>query len=270
MVTRVPRQPVVDALREEWSTLDTLVSGLDDDQWAAPSVLAGWTVADILAHITGTEWSLTGRDVEAIRDVSALDHVKNPIGELNERWLDYYRARSRQQLMDDFHEVTEARLTALEGMTEREWDAESFTPAGPDTYGRFMRIRIFDCWVHEIDIRDSLNVGVPDDVLPATSARKEMVASLPFVIGKRAGAPAGSTVTVDFTGVAPRAVHVAVEDRAAVVPALDGPADTTLTVDLVEYARLIGARPTADPSKVAVTGDERLGEKIVASLHYLI
>ena len=80
----------------------------------------------------------------------------------------------------------------------------------------------------------------------------------------------GSTVTVDFTGVAPRAVHIAVEERAAVVPALDGPADTTLTVDLVEYARLIGARPTADPSKVAVTGDERLGEKIVASLHYLI
>lgn len=270
MVTRVPRQPVVDALREEWSTLDTLVSGLDDDQWAAPSVLAGWTVADILAHITGTEWSLTGRDVEALRDVSALGHVKNPIGELNERWVDHYRARSRQQLIDDFHEVIETRLTALEGMTEREWDAESFTPAGPDTYGRFMRIRIFDCWVHEIDIRDSLNLGVPDDVLPATSARKEMVASLPFVIGKRAGAPAGSTVTVDFTGVAPRAVHVAVEDRAAVVPALDGPADTTLTVDLVEYARLIGARPTADPSKVAVTGDERLGEKIVASLHYLI
>ncbi|GAA3963428.1 maleylpyruvate isomerase family mycothiol-dependent enzyme [Gordonia caeni] len=270
MVTFIPRQPVIDALREEWSTLDTLASGLDDDQWSAPSTLAGWSVSDIFAHITGTEWSLTGRDVEAIRDVSSLEHVKNPIGELNERWLDYYRARSRQQLMNDFHEVTEKRLTALEGTTEREWDAEGFTPAGTDTYGRFMRIRIFDCWIHEVDIRDSLELGVPDDILPATSARKEMVTSLPFIIGKRAQAPAGSTVTVDFTGVAPRAVHVAVQDRAAVVPVLDSPADTTLTVDLVEYARLIGDRPTADPSKVAITGDRVLGERIVANLHYLI
>lgn len=270
MVTLVPRQPVVDALRDEWITLDTLVSGLDDEQWSAPSTLPGWTVSDIVAHITGTEWSLTGRQAEATRDVSAVDHVKNPIGELNERWADYYRARTRQDLMDDFREVTRIRLNALDGTTEREWDAVGFTPAGQDSYGRFMRIRIFDCWVHEIDIRDSLGLGVPDDVLPATSARKEMVASLPFVIGKRAGTPAGTAVTIDFTGIAPRAVHVAVEDRAAIVPELAGPADVTLTVDLVEYARLIGGRPTADPAKVTISGDEVLGEKIVANLNYLI
>lgn len=270
MVTRVPRQPVVDALRDEWSTLDTLVSGLSDEQWAAPSILPGWSVADIVAHIAGTEWMLTGRDVEATRDVTALEHVKNPIGELNEKWLDHYRARTRAELMDDYRTVTATRLTALEGMTAREWDAESFTPAGPDSYGRFMRIRVFDCWVHEIDIRDSLDLGEPQDLLPATSARKEMVASLPFIIGKKAGAPQGTTVTVDFTGIAPRAVHVAVDERAAVVPALDGPADVTLTVDLVDYARLIGARSTADPATVTIDGDRRLGEQIVGHLHYMI
>ena len=32
----------------------------------------------------------------------------------------------------------------------------SFTPAGKDTYGRFMQIRVFDCWLHEQDIRDAL------------------------------------------------------------------------------------------------------------------
>ncbi|MFT3661893.1 MAG: maleylpyruvate isomerase family mycothiol-dependent enzyme [Gordonia sp. (in: high G+C Gram-positive bacteria)] len=270
MVTRVPKDPVVDALREEWSTLDALVSGLDDAQWSAASTLPGWTVGDIVAHIVGTERSLRGEQVEAIRDVAALDHVKNPIGELNERWLDHYRARSRDELMTDFRTVTQDRLTALEGMTEREWDAEGFTPAGPDSYGRFMRIRIFDCWVHEIDIRDSLGLGAPDDPMPATSARKEMVASLPFVVGKRAGAAPGSAVTVEFTGLAPRTVHLAVEDRAAVVPALSGPADTTLTVDLIDYVRLIGGRPAADPERVRISGDRELGEKIVTSLHYMI
>lgn len=270
MVTFVPRKPVIDALRDEWVTLDALVSGFDDDEWAAPSILPGWSVADIIAHITGTEWSLTGREVEASRDVSALAHVRNPIGELNERWLDYYRLRTRDELMDDFRSVTDQRLNMLAGMPEQQWDAEGFTPAGPDSYGRFMRIRVFDSWIHEVDIRDSLGLGTPTDILPATSARKEMVATLPFLIGKKAAAPAGSAVTIDFTGVAPRPVHVVVSERATVVPELDGPADVTLQVDLVEYARLIGGRTTADPSTVRIDGDTDLGERIVANLHYLI
>lgn len=270
MVTFVPRKPVIDALRDEWATLDALVSGFDDDEWAAPSILPGWSVADIIAHITGTEWSLTGREMAATRDVAALPHVHNPIGELNERWLDYYRERTRDDLMADFRDVTAQRLTALDGMTEQQWDAAGFTPAGTDSYGRFMRIRVFDCWVHEVDIRDSLGLGAPDDPLPATCTRKEMVASLPFIIGKKAKVPAGSAVTVDFTGIAPRAVHIAVEDRAAVVPELDGPADVTLRVDLADYARLIGGRTTADEATVQIEGDTALGERIVASLHYMI
>ncbi|GAC57087.1 hypothetical protein GOHSU_16_00430 [Gordonia hirsuta DSM 44140 = NBRC 16056] len=270
MITRVPRKPVIDALREEWSVLDTLAHSLSDEQWAAPSILPGWSVSDIYAHIVGTEWMLTGREVAPTRDVSTLDHVRNPIGEFNEHWLDFYRARSRQQLMDDFAKVTTQRLTALDGLAVQQWDAETQTPVGPDSYGRFMRVRVFDCWAHEIDIRDSLGLGVPDDVVPATAARKEMAASLPFIVGKRVGASAGTAVTVAFTGLVPRAVHIAVEDRAALVPALDGPADVTLRVDLVDYARLIGGRSTADPASVHIEGDHALGEKIVANLHYMI
>lgn len=270
MVTRIPREPVVDALRDEWDTLEGLLVQLSDAQLAAPSILDGWTVSDIFAHIVGTEWMLTGREVEPTRDVAELPHVRNPIGELNENWLDHYRARSRQELTDDFRAVTAQRLTALEGLTGQQWDAESFTPVGPDSYGRFMRIRVFDCWVHEIDIRDSLDLGAPDDIVPATSARKEMVTNLPYLIGKRAGAPAGTTVAVEFTGLAPRTVYVAVEDRAAVVPTIDGPADVTLRVDLVDYARLIGGRASADRRRVHIDGDTVLGERIVAQLNYLI
>ncbi len=270
MVTRIPREPVVDALRDEWATLARLLGELCPEQLASPSILDGWTVSDVFAHIVGTEWLLTGREVEPTRDVTELSHVHNPIGALNENWLDYYRARSRDELTRDFAEVVSRRLTALEGLTAQQWNAESFTPVGPDSYGRFMRIRAFDSWVHEIDIRDSLGLGVPDDIVPATSARKEMVTNLPYLIGKRAAAPAGTTVTVDFTGIAPRAVHLAVADRAAVVPAIDGPADVTLRVDLVDYSRLIGGRSTADPARVQIEGDTALGERIVAHLHYLI
>ena len=39
-------------------------------------------------------------------------------------------------------------------MTQADFDAPSWTPAGRDeTYGRFMRIRHYDCFMHEHDIR---------------------------------------------------------------------------------------------------------------------
>jgi len=270
MVTQVPYEPTVDALGAQWATLIDLADGLDDDQWGSPSILAGWTVADVFAHIAGTEWSLTGRTVEPVRAVGELDYVRNPIGELNENWLDHYRTRTRDELMTDLREVTGLRADVLRAMSESDWNAEGFTPAGKDSHGRFMRIRVFDCWIHEVDVRDSLGLGAPENPAPAGVTRDEMAASLPFVIGKRAQAPTGSAVTIDFTGIAPARVHVSVGERAAVVPMLDGDADVVLHVDIADYARLIGARTTADPASVTVEGDEELGGRVVANLHYLI
>ena len=42
------------------------------------------------------------------------------------------------------------------------------TPAGPDTYGRFMRVRDFDCWMHLQDIRDALGQPAPDPAGPSS------------------------------------------------------------------------------------------------------
>lgn len=270
MVTQVPYQQTVDALGAQWATLIDLADGLDDEQWSAPSILEGWTVADVFAHIAGTEWSLAGRTVEPVRGVGELAHVRNPIGELNENWLDHYRVLSRAELMADLREVTALRGEALRTISESDWNAEGFTPAGKDSHGRFMRIRTFDCWIHEVDIRDSLQLGAPADPEPAAVTREEMAASLPFLIGKRAQAPRDAAVTVDFTGIAPAQVHVSVGERAAVVPAIDGVADAVLHVDIADYARLIGARATADPASVTIDGNADLGGRVVANLHYLI
>jgi uncharacterized protein (TIGR03083 family) len=270
VVTQVPHEQTVDALGAQWATLIDLADSLNDDQWGAPSILAGWSVADLFAHIAGTEWSLTGRTVEPIRAVADLDHVRNPIGELNENWLDHYRTHSRAEVIADLREVTDLRGQALRTISESDWNAEGFTPAGKDSHGRFMRIRVFDCWIHEVDVRDSLGLGVPGDPAPAAVTRAEMAASLPFLIGKRARAPIGSTVTVDFTGIAPAAVHVSVGERATVVPTIDGAADVVLHVDVVDYARLIGARTTADTASVTIDGDVELGQSVVSNLHYLI
>ncbi|MDY6808449.1 MAG: maleylpyruvate isomerase family mycothiol-dependent enzyme [Actinomycetota bacterium] len=271
--TLLPVEPIVDALVAQWQTLDDVVSALSDDQWSADSILPGWSVADIVAHVIGTESILEGRDVTSTRDVSALDHVRNPIGELNERWLDHYRGSSRADVMAALREIVGVRTDHLRAMSQEQFDADALTPAGQDTYGRFMRIRVFDCWMHEIDLRDSTDGSTPSDGGPAAVALDEIAASLPFVVGKRAKAPKGSAVLFVLEGVGARRIRIYVDDRAAKVdqfPDGDESADVTLTLDSVDLARLAGGRTSADPGRVGIAGDDQVGRAIVGALNYVI
>ncbi|WP_454175314.1 maleylpyruvate isomerase family mycothiol-dependent enzyme [Gordonia sputi] len=272
-LTVVDKDSITAALTAEWSALRSLAVRLTDEQWSAPSVLPGWTNADIVAHIIGTESMLDGRDVDAADDITSRTHVKNPIGELNERWADHFRDKSREEVLSALDEIIEVRTAALTAMTQDEFDAQTATPAGPDTYGRFMRIRVFDCWIHEVDLRDALAYGSPSDPVTAGVALDEISSSLPFVVGKRASAPDGSRVRFDITGVAPREVRVAVDGRAGLVESFDGgddAADVTLRVDGVDLARLAGGRRNADPSAVIVTGDEALAKAVLDRIDYVI
>ncbi|MYR05136.1 maleylpyruvate isomerase family mycothiol-dependent enzyme [Gordonia sp. SID5947] len=271
--TSLPMTPVVAALTAEWATLDALATGLSDDQWAAPSVLPGWSVADVVAHVIGTESMLAGREVDARRDVAALEHVRNPIGELNERWLDHFRGSPRGEVMAAYRDIIAVRTDMLSRMTQAEFDDDSFTPAGPDSYGRFMRIRVFDCWMHEIDIRDSTDGSAPVDPVPAELALDEIAASMPFVVGKRAATPKGTSVLMRIGGVVSRSIRIEVGDRAAAVDEFDGgdgSADVVLSLDARDLARLAGGRRTADHGRVVIDGDRALGTAILDNLDYVI
>lgn len=268
--TIVPIDLARSALIEQWAQLRSLAGQLDDDAWRRASILPGWNVADVFAHIIGTESLLAGRPVPDL-DVSDAAHVHNPIGELNERWLRHFAATSRPALIDAFDEIVAVRTAALTAMSQSDFDAETLTPAGPDSYGRFMRVRIFDCWMHDVDLRDSVQLAPPTHERPARWAVTEIFASLPYVIGKRAGAPQGTRVRVTVAGATSATARVEVDQRARLVDDFgSATADCTLTVDAVELARLVGGRSTANPMSITVAGDTDLGARIVDSLDYVI
>lgn len=272
-ITLIPKEAVTQALIGEWSALRQLAATLDDDQWSAPSVLPAWSNADIIAHVVGTESMLSGREVEAPAELADREHVHNPVGELNEKWVHHFHARPREDVLAAFDSIVAERISALAAISTAEFDTEQFTPAGPDSYGRFMRIRLFDCWMHEVDLRDAIGAEAPADPQPVGWVLDEVAASLPFVVGKRAGAPTGSRVVFDITGPAPRVLRVEVAQRASIVEAFEGgddAADVTLRVDVVEFARLIGGRRDANPHAVHIIGDRELGERIVSRLDYMI
>jgi uncharacterized protein (TIGR03083 family) len=263
-------------LDEVWNSLATVGVSLGDADWDAPTSCPGWPVSAQYAHVVGTESMLLGRpNPEVIPD--RPDHVRNDIGTFNEAWIVSLASESRESVLARFAEVTSARRAALAAMSEQDFAADSWTPIGPSDYRRFMQIRVFDCWVHEQDVRFAIERPGHEIGPVAEQSVDEIVRALGYIVGKKAGAGPGSSVRISLTGPLERAIEVAVVDgRARVIDAVDGPPTTTLALSSTAFTRLASGRVDAatvlagDFGGVTIAGDSDFGERIVTSLPFTI
>ncbi len=268
-MTVLDRDQVVATLDAAFDAFTALAGELEPGEWDLPTSCPGWSVKDNVSHIIGIESVLLGRPTPDVELPEDLTHVRNDLGRANELWVELYRHRSTDEVLSDLGEVIAERRKVLAGMDQSAFDEESFTPAGPDTYGRFMRIRTMDIWFHDQDIREA--VGRPghlDGPAPA-AALDEVAAVLGYVVGKRAALPAGSSVRFDLTGPLARRIDIEVGDRARVVDQISGEPTTTLTVAGDRFMRLCGGR-SSDTSVVDIAGDRALGESVASNLGYMI
>jgi uncharacterized protein (TIGR03083 family) len=216
---------------------------------------------------------LAGVAVPAVPEAETSGpHVKNEIARSNEAWVVTLRARTHAELLDDFRSVTAERLAALEALSDAEYDAPSWTPAGDATYGRFMEIRVFDSWMHEQDIRAAVGRPGHEAGPVAEQSVEEVVRALGYIVGKRAGVPAGSSVTLRLTGPVERTVHVAVDGRATVVDTLPGPATAELALSSSLFMRLAGGRVPAEDEleRIELSGDVALARQVASHLAFTI
>lgn len=276
-VTTLDKPDVLDGLFASWRDTDDILQTLSPADWTTATSLPGWTVHDVVAHMVGTESMLQGvATPDADIDVSALEHVRNDIGVMNERWVRKLRGHSPSELHEKFRAVTAERRRVLSGLPVEEWNNITATPAGPDTYGRFMRVRVFDCWMHELDIRDAVARPADSEDLggsAATLAVDEMAASMGFVVGKLGGAPDGSRVRIELTGPLQRDINVAMQGRGRVVPDFGAEEPTsTIALDGMLFTRIAGGRTTPDAhgEAIAYGGDDAVGRRIVEHLNYVI
>jgi uncharacterized protein (TIGR03083 family) len=209
-------------------------------------------------------------------DVAALPHVHNEIGAMNECWVRHLRDERHGEVLDRFRAVTDERRKELADLSDDDWNETAATPAGPDTYGRFMRIRTFDCWMHEQDIRDAVGVWASDEVVADEAAEQtfdEITSTLGYVVGKLGKAPDGSKVAFELTGPLQRTLRVAVVDgRAKMVDQFDGEPSTSILLDAVLFTRLLGGRTTAadNTDAIEISGDVALGQQVMDRLRYTI
>ncbi|MDX2356574.1 maleylpyruvate isomerase family mycothiol-dependent enzyme [Dietzia sp. PP-33] len=264
-------------LIQQWKRLDELLAGLRRDDWSASTALPGWSVRDVVAHIAGTEHMLAGEPVPDIELSPAVrEYVRNPIGELNEKFVQEARSLAVEDAFADFREVVAERTGQLAEMTDEDLEAETESPVGRVPFRRFMGVRVFDCWVHEDDIRHALGMQHHLGSGVGRFAVEEIVRALPRIVGKNAGAPDGSRIRFRVKGDSDTdlslATDVLVAGRAGLVDVDDSARITVeLVFDTPTFVRAATGRVTAEPGNgVELSGDEDLGRKILESMAFTI
>lgn len=272
------RAPVeVRHLIQQWKSLDELLAGLKKEDWTTPTALPGWSVRDVVAHIAGTELMLAGEPVPDIElPPETRGYVHNPIGELNEKFVQEARSLAVEDAFADFREAISGRTAQLAEMSAAEHEAETDSPVGRVPYRRFMGVRVFDCWVHEDDIRHALGMSHHLGSGPGRYAVEEIVRALPRIVGKKAGAPDGARVRFRVKGDPETelslSTDVIVAGRAGLAD-VDDSARTTveLVFDTPTFVRAATGRVTAEPDNgVEISGDEDLGRRILESMAFTI
>jgi uncharacterized protein (TIGR03083 family) len=252
-----------------WQAINDFVALLEEvpeAEWSTPTDLAGWDVKACAAHTAHLEGILAGNPEESA-EIGEPAHVTGLMGMYTEIGVVNRRDASADAIINEIHEVTTKRHTALLADPPTDGSAKPAVIFGgvPWTWRTLLRNRPLDVWMHEQDVRRA--VGRPGnlDGAPARHAADYLAEGLGFVLGKKVGAPTGTSLLLDLAGSEPFAFEIDENGRGQRV---DPPADPTVTLsmDRESYIRLAGGRCAAEPGRVTVLGDEELGAQVLANL----
>lgn len=261
---------LIDIWQEQADSIVQLCQSLDAAQWAAPTPCAGWNAGDIPAHVIDIESLLAQlpRPDHQV-DTSTLPHVKNDVGSFTELGVDYRRGMPAADVLSELRDVIVVRRAQLDGLPEDEPVVGPF--GNPTTVDRLLRIRIFDMWAHEQDIRTAIGSDGGWSTRPAQVSLEQILRGLPYVWARTVGAPEGSTVRVEVTD--PLEVDVTVaamaDGKGAVVATVDDPT-VRLQCTWPDFMRLgCGRVDVDDPalrSRISLTGDPALAQALLPAL----
>ncbi len=163
----------------EHQAFAALLRELDDDAWTRPSRCAGWTVADVAAHVSGTMAEIVAGELEG--------QGSEPV---TARQVAQRRGRTNDELADELDGAAKVSGDLLAAFDETAWAGPA--PGGFDgTLGDAVEALWYDAYLHADDIRAA--VGRPSVKGPGLKASLSHVAT---VLGQRGWGPA----TLAFDG----------------------------------------------------------------------
>jgi uncharacterized protein (TIGR03083 family) len=141
---RLRRTEVVEGYPAELERFAELLGSLSDEDWGAATRCAGWSVADVAAHVTGTLAAIVEGRAEELADP---DHV--------ERQVTQRRTKTRDEVVDEFAKVTASTRLLLDVFDDESWAGPAPGDAAASV-GDGVEALWYDTFVHGEDIRGAL------------------------------------------------------------------------------------------------------------------
>lgn len=175
-----------------------MLSGLDDDQWRAPSRCAGWSVRDVVAHLVTVNsfWDASvaaGVDGEPTRMLVGFDPAASP-----RQFVAAMADLGPAEVLSSFVATNESFLARLERLGDAEWSLLAEAPPGHLPIRQVAQHALWDSWVHERDVAVPLGldlVAEPDEV----AACLQYAAALSPALGTAVGQAGGGTYALRAT-----------------------------------------------------------------------
>lgn len=140
----LPRQEVVDGTIAELSSFEELMRSLSPQEWSMPTRCAGWTVADICGHVTGTIAAIANGQLDT------LTLPDGPQREAAER-----RGRSAEEVADELRGAIKVAADIAATFDDASWAGPPPVEI-PGTLGEGVEALWYDAYVHSDDIRNAL------------------------------------------------------------------------------------------------------------------
>lgn len=259
---------LVDLWRNAIADFVALAEELTGEEWATPTDLPGWDVHAVVAHTAHLEALQAGRDHDDV-EVGDAPHVRNDLGRVTEQGVVARRDRSPAELVAEIRESTDAHHATLLAAPPTDPDAPApglFGLVGWSTR-TLLRNRPLDVSLHEQDIRRAVGRSGNLDSPALRHSAGYLAESLGFVLAKKSGAPAGTTLRLDIDGHPPRAWTVTDEGRGRALDAIPDTADVQVACDQETFLQLVGGRDAATArTRVRVTGDHDLADHLLDHL----
>jgi len=257
-----PMKTYLEAVLDFYATLNSLTA----EQWALPTPCPGWSVADIVAHTIDLDSMAVG-ELTPVHEPAwdQLPHVKTPSHQFTERGVDQRRGTPPAALLEQM--LTAANnLTDFLGTGSPTVNVPWFK--GELTKERFLQMRTFDIWIHDQDVR--VAVGLPTNLTsnPGKESAKKMLGTLPFIWGKKIGAPVSESLTVVFTGPDfSGAVHLGT-DQDGKATYIDEPIGevTQIEISWADFVNGFCGRVDPDVTAARIVGSGPRVQEFIASL----
>jgi uncharacterized protein (TIGR03084 family) len=153
----LPPADIFDDLEAEDDRLETMLAGLSDNQWAAPSAATGWTVRDVVVHLLQTDEAV----VHSIESSTGPLPAERPAGTLDEEMDRSVRHENAppEQVFERWRMARRAASRALRGADPDKASPWATNALRPRTLAT---TRLAEHWAHGLDISSPFDIPFPD------------------------------------------------------------------------------------------------------------